>query len=78
MLNYLRKAIEMTVGSKLKQTLANLKGIESTLRLYSLQSAKEEERMVYRKALTDTESVIKDMEYRLRTIEFEEPQYKGN
>ena len=68
----------MTVGSKLKQTLANLKGIESTLRFYSLQSSNEEERMVYRKALINTESVIKDIEYRLKTIEFEEPQYKGN
>jgi hypothetical protein len=68
----------MTVGLKLKQTLANLKGIESTLRFYSLQSANEEERMVYRKALINTESVIKDIEYRLKTIEFEEPQYKGN
>lgn len=67
----------MTVGLKLKQTLANLKGIESTLRFYSLQSSNEEERMVYRKALINTESVIKDIEYRLKTIEFEEPQYKG-
>lgn len=78
MLNYLGKAIEMTVGLKLKQTLANLKGIESTLRFYSLQSINEEEKMVYKKALTDTESVVSDIEYRLRTLEFEEPQYKGN
>lgn len=68
----------MTVGSKLKQTLTNLKGVESTLRLYSLQSATEEERMVYAKALKTSESVIKDLEYRLKTLELEEPQYKGN
>lgn len=68
----------MTVGSKVKQTLANLKGIESTLRLYSVQSSNEEERMVYKKALETAESVIKDLEYRIKIIEFEEPQYKGN
>lgn len=68
----------MTVGSKVKQTLASLKGVESTLRLYSLQSANEEERMVYKKALKTAESVIQDLEYRIKEIEFEEPQYKGN
>jgi hypothetical protein len=67
----------MTVGSKVKQTLANLKGVESTLRLYSLQSKNEEERMVYKKALETSETVIKDLEYRIKIMEFEEPQYKG-
>ncbi len=68
----------MTVGSKVKQTLADLKGIESTLRLYSLKSKNEEERMVYKKSLETAESVIKDLEYRIKIMEFEEPQYKGN
>lgn len=68
----------MTVASKVKQTLANLKGIESTLRIYSLQSRNDEEKNVYKEALKDTESVIYDMENRIKTLEFEEPQYKGN
>lgn len=68
----------MTVGSKVKQTLSGLKGIESTLRIYSLQSRNEEEKAIYRDALNTTESVIKDIEDRLKTLEFEEPQYKGN
>lgn len=68
----------MTVASKVKQTLANLKGIESTLRIYSLQSRNDEEKNVYKEALKDAESVIHDMENRIKTLEFEEPQYKGN
>jgi hypothetical protein len=68
----------MTVGSKVKQTLSNLKGIESTLRIYSVQSRNEEERTVYTQELETVESVIKDIEDRLKTLEFEEPQYKGN
>ncbi|QAT39921.1 DUF1657 domain-containing protein [Clostridium sp. JN-9] len=68
----------MTIGSKVKQTLAELKGIESTLRLYSLQSKNEEDRIVYKKSLETAESVIKDLEYRIKIMEFEEPQYKGN
>ena len=68
----------MTVGSKVKQTLANLKGIESTLRIYSVQSSKNEEIKTYKDSLNITESVTLDIENRLKTLEFEEPQYKGN
>ncbi|WP_315118451.1 DUF1657 domain-containing protein [uncultured Clostridium sp.] len=67
----------MTVASNIKQTLASLKGIESTLRIYSVQSRNEEEKKVYKKELQTVESVIKDIEDRLKTLEFEEPQYKG-
>lgn len=68
----------MTVGSKVKQTLASLKGIESTLRIYSLQSRNEDEKIIYKNALETTEAVTKDIEDRLKILEFEEPQYKGN
>jgi hypothetical protein len=68
----------MTVASKVKQTLANLKGIESTLKIYSLLSSNKEEVSIYKEALQTTESVISDIEGRLKTLEFEEPQYKGN
>lgn len=68
----------MTVGAKVKQTLATLKGVESTLRVYSLQSRNEDEKEVYRSALNTTKEVIKDLENRLKVLEYEEPQYKGN
>lgn len=68
----------MTVGSNVKQTLANLKGIESTLRIYSVQSSNKEEVMAFKKALQTTESVINDIEKRVKTLELQEPQYKGN
>lgn len=68
----------MTVGSKVKQTLAGLKGIESTLKIYSAQSKNKEEISVYKEALQTTESVIKSIENRIKKLEFEEPQYKGN
>jgi hypothetical protein len=68
----------VTVGSKVKQALANLKGIESTLRTYSLQGTNDEESLMYKEAMETTESVVKDLEDRLKILEFEEPQYKGN
>jgi hypothetical protein len=67
----------MTVGRKVKQTLANLKGVESTLKVYSLQSSNNEEKAIYRSALNTTKQVIKDIENRVKKLEFEEPQYKG-
>lgn len=68
----------MTVASQIKQSLANLKGIQSTLRVYSVQSADAETQSVYSDAVEKTDIIITDLEKRLKTLEFQEPQYKGN
>ncbi len=65
----------MTVSSRLKQTLAALKGAECTLRLYAEQARHEETRTVFREALTGASQVITELEERLSVLEFEEPQY---
>lgn len=67
----------MTVGSKVKQTLASLKGIESTLKIYSVQSLNEDERKAFKEAVKVTGQVVNDIEQRIKTIEYQEPQYKG-
>jgi hypothetical protein len=76
--NTFRELKVMTVGSKVKQTLAGLKGAESTLRIYSIQSRNEEEKIVYKESLLVLEQITKDIEDRVTKIELEEPQYKGN
>jgi predicted DNA-binding protein YlxM (UPF0122 family) len=68
----------MTVGSKVKQTLATLNGIESTLRVYSSNEINENFKIVLKDALQTTGEVIKDIEDRAKFIELQEPQYKGN
>lgn len=68
----------MTVGSKVKQTLATLNGIESTLRVYSSNEINENLKIVLKDALQTTGEVIKDIEARAKFIELQEPQYKGN
>lgn len=68
----------MTVGSEVKQTLADLRGIESTLRIYSIQSGNKQEINAYKEALKTTEAVTKNIESRLKNIQLEEPQYKKN
>lgn len=68
----------MTVASKLKQTISSLKGVESTLRIYSLQAQNKELKVVYRNAVKDIDEVIQSLQKREKAIELEEPQYKSN
>lgn len=72
------EVILLTVASQVKQTLASLKGARGTLRVYSTQTRDEETRLMFTDAIEVTNTVIKDLEIRLQTLEFEEPQYKGN
>ncbi|MDD4599467.1 hypothetical protein SDC9_03905 [bioreactor metagenome] len=68
----------MTVASQVKQTLATLKGNQGTLRLYALQTRDEETKLIYNETLKATSVMINDLERRLQTLEYQEPQYKGN
>jgi len=68
----------MTVASQVKQTLATLKGNQGTLRLYAQQTRDEETKLVYSEAAEIIGEVINDLERRVQTLEFQEPQYKGN
>lgn len=68
----------MTVGSKVKQTLAAFKGVESTLRIYSVQSESKEEREIFEEARKVTEEIIKNLDQRVIRIQYEEPQYKNS
>ncbi len=68
----------MTVASKVKQTLATLKGNQGTLRLYALQARDDETKLVYNEALEAIGIIINDLERRIQTLEYQEPQYKGN
>jgi hypothetical protein len=67
----------MTVGSKVKQTLADLKGAHDTLQLFSVKSRDKEAEAAFVRAIEITGEVIRDLEGRLRVLESEEPQYKG-
>lgn len=68
----------MTVGSKVKQTLYSLKSSEATLRLYSLKESDKEARAIYTEAFEEISKIKIDLEKRVGSIEFQEPQYKGD
>lgn len=67
----------MTVGSQLKQTLAVLKGVRGTLRIYANQAQEEEAKKAYGEGLEELKAIIGDLEERLGALEMAEPQYKG-
>ncbi|WP_066893361.1 DUF1657 domain-containing protein [Clostridium nigeriense] len=68
----------MTTIAKVKQTLAILKGAESTLEIYSIQERNEEAKNIYAETSKEINKIKKDLEKRISFMEFEEPQYKGN
>ena len=68
----------MTVISKVKQTLATLKGVEATLEMYSLQERDKESKAIYNETSKEIGRIKTDLEKRIGFMEFEEPQYKGN
>ena len=67
----------MTVSAKVKQTKASLMGSESTLRTYAIQSENLEIKTVFQEALETVNTIVQDLSSRIKTLEKEEPQYKG-
>lgn len=68
----------MTAISKVKETLATLKGAEATLEMYSLQERDKDAKRIYNEASKEIHKIKTDLEKRIGFMEFEEPQYKGN
>lgn len=68
----------MTAISKVKQTLATLRGAEATLEMYSIQERNKEAKTIYGEASKEIGKIKADLEKRIGVMEFEEPQYKGN
>lgn len=69
--------VYLTVASQVKQTLNGLKSIEASLRTYSIKSQSKESKAVYGEAVKITNQIVKDVEKRVKTLESQEPQYKG-
>lgn len=68
----------MSAISKVKQTLATLKGAEATLRMYYVQEQNKEAKSIYSDALEQINEINMELDKRIGVMEFEEPQYKGN
>ncbi|PTX58481.1 uncharacterized protein DUF1657 [Melghirimyces profundicolus] len=67
----------MTVGSKVKQTAASLKGAYATLAMYAQILEQEKDKQTFHEAAEQVEQVRNQLEERIKQLEWEEPQYKG-
>ncbi|MEW5954142.1 MAG: DUF1657 domain-containing protein [Bacillota bacterium] len=67
----------MTVAAQVKQTIASLKGVKATLDTFASYEGNETSKQLLAGNARLVDDVIKEMENRLGTLEFEEPQYKG-
>jgi hypothetical protein len=72
-----KEIILMTVASQVKQTLATLRSAGATLRIYATQSQAEDAKAVFMEATAALGEINQEIEERLKTLEFQEPQYKG-
>ena len=55
----------MTAISKVKQTLATLKGAETTLDMYYLQEQNKESKNIYKEASMELDKIKVDLEKRI-------------
>jgi len=67
----------MTVASQIKQTLAALKGAQSTIQTYAKHHPNQETKVEFKQCDQKLNEIILDLEKRIQQIEFEEPQFKG-
>jgi predicted component of type VI protein secretion system len=67
----------MTVATQLKQTLASLKGAESTIKTYALHHPNQYTREQFRECESTIKEITNHFQNRIQEVEFEEPQFKG-
>lgn len=67
----------MTVASQVKQTIASLKGTKATLETFSNVTQEQANRELLTRNTDKLSTIIDNLEQRVKTLEFEEPQYKG-
>lgn len=68
----------MTIAANVKQCLATIKGIESQLSSFALNSLDEETKAVFHETSLTIGDIKKDLQYRILELERNEPQYKGS
>lgn len=67
----------MTVASKLKQTLATLKGAEALIGQYASYHPDPQVKSDFHQCKNQLQEIVQGLETRVKEIEFEEPQFKG-
>lgn len=66
----------MTVGQKVKQTLASLKSVQADFESFALETQNQQAKQLWQQAAEDTKRLVNAVEARVREMERQEPQYK--
>ncbi|MFC0472962.1 DUF1657 domain-containing protein [Halalkalibacter kiskunsagensis] len=66
----------MTVGTQVRQALANAKSVQANFETFALQTQDEVAKAKYDKAVAQIQDVIEGLELRMEQIEQEEPSFK--
>ncbi len=67
----------MTVGTKLKTCLANLKSAQADLESFALETNNQMAKQIFSQFADQTKSIASGLQTRIMEIEEQEPQYKG-
>lgn len=67
----------MTVGTQVKQALANAKSVQANMETFALQTQDEAAKKLYADAAAQIQTVVQGLETRVEQIEQEEPEYRG-
>ncbi|MBX5476162.1 MAG: DUF1657 domain-containing protein [Clostridia bacterium] len=68
----------MTVGTKVKQTIASLKSAQANLESFALETQNKAAKRLYEECAQQAKAIVEQMESRLKQIQEEEPQYKDS
>jgi hypothetical protein len=69
--------IGLTTYQQLLQTIGQLKSVEASLELFSMDTKDEKAELAFKDAFTQAASILQALEIRKLQLEKEEPQYKN-
>lgn len=67
----------MTVGQRVKQTLASLKSCQADFESYALETQNNQAKQFFEQAAQDTNKLVQGLDKRVKEMERAEPQYRG-
>ncbi|NLJ56998.1 MAG: DUF1657 domain-containing protein [Firmicutes bacterium] len=68
----------MTVGTKMKTCLANLKSVQADLESFALETNNQMVKQTFTQFADQTKSIAEGLQARVLEIEEQEPQFKGS
>jgi hypothetical protein len=68
----------MTVGKKLKTTLASLNSCQASLESFALETENETAKQMFTQFADQAKTLVEGIKTRVKELEEQEPQYRGN